>query len=160
MTITRDVILDLLPAYFAGDVSADTRELIDEFFANDPEFRGMAEKFRRAWQQRASGADSSETRTFERARMRLEHRHMYGAFALAFGLAALFPGLVDVARFHTLTQRSWIIAGVFGVVVVVSLVQWLRTKPDRRDGSTRRLVALALIWLLALSVLAAVSHGI
>ena len=27
MTMTRDVILDLLPLYFAGQVSADTRKL-------------------------------------------------------------------------------------------------------------------------------------
>ena len=38
MKITRDVIYDLLPGYFAGEVSGDTRTLIDEFLATDPEF--------------------------------------------------------------------------------------------------------------------------
>ena len=33
MKITRDVIYDLLPGYFAGEVSADTRALVDEFLA-------------------------------------------------------------------------------------------------------------------------------
>src|ERR1044071_9867624 len=129
MTITRDVIFDLLPAYFAGDVSADTRALVEEFFATDPEFRKMAEKFQQAWQQRASsGSASSEARTFERARTRLERRQISGAFAMAFGLAALFPGVVEFARFRLLTQRSWIFAGVFGTVAVMSLVQWLWTR--------------------------------
>ena len=40
MKITRDVIYDLLPAYFAGEVSADTRALIDEFLTTDPSSRG------------------------------------------------------------------------------------------------------------------------
>ena len=40
MNVTRDVIYDLLPGYFAGDLSPDTRVLVDEFLAQDPEFAG------------------------------------------------------------------------------------------------------------------------
>jgi len=36
--ITRDVVSDLWPVYEAGEASADTRALIDEFLAGDPEF--------------------------------------------------------------------------------------------------------------------------
>ena len=43
MNITRDVILDLLPAYLSGDASADTRALVEEFLARDTE---LAEKIR------------------------------------------------------------------------------------------------------------------
>lgn len=46
MTVTRNVIYDLLPAYFAGEVSADTRTLVDEFLESDPELRRMADRFR------------------------------------------------------------------------------------------------------------------
>jgi hypothetical protein len=35
--VTRDVIHDLWPLYVSGDVSADTRALVDEFLARDPE---------------------------------------------------------------------------------------------------------------------------
>jgi hypothetical protein len=38
MTVTRDVILDVWPLYEAGEVSADTRALVDGFLAGDPEF--------------------------------------------------------------------------------------------------------------------------
>ncbi len=38
MKVTRDVIMDLWPAYVAGEASADSRALIDEFVRNDPEF--------------------------------------------------------------------------------------------------------------------------
>jgi anti-sigma factor RsiW len=36
MNITRDVVIDLLPAYLSGEASADTRALIDEAAARDP----------------------------------------------------------------------------------------------------------------------------
>ena len=46
MNVTREVIYDLLPAYFAGEASADTRALVEEFFATDPELGRMAARFR------------------------------------------------------------------------------------------------------------------
>jgi hypothetical protein len=38
MTITRSIILDLWPAYAAGEASQDTRALVDAFLRDDPEF--------------------------------------------------------------------------------------------------------------------------
>jgi len=37
MKITRDVIHDLLPAYLAGEASADSVALVDQFLLDDPE---------------------------------------------------------------------------------------------------------------------------
>ena len=37
MMITKDVILDLLPLYEAGEVSADTRALVDAYLKEHPE---------------------------------------------------------------------------------------------------------------------------
>jgi len=37
MNITRDVIKDLIPVYLAGDVSADTRTLVESYLKSDPE---------------------------------------------------------------------------------------------------------------------------
>lgn len=36
--ITRDVVSDLWPVYESGEASGDTRTLVDEFLATDPEF--------------------------------------------------------------------------------------------------------------------------
>lgn len=36
--VTRDIITDLYPLYAAGEASNDTRQLIEEFLARDPEF--------------------------------------------------------------------------------------------------------------------------
>jgi hypothetical protein len=94
MNITRDVIFDLLPAYFARRCERGHRRLIDEFFATDPEFRDMAEKFRRAYRQRESTAGpSSEARPWNALARAWNNGRFSGAFALAFGAAALFPGV-------------------------------------------------------------------
>ena len=38
LNVTRDVVADLWPVYEAGEATADTRALVDEFLANDPSF--------------------------------------------------------------------------------------------------------------------------
>ena len=43
MTVTRDVVRDLLPAYFGGEASADTRRLVETFLAGDPALAQEAE---------------------------------------------------------------------------------------------------------------------
>lgn len=42
MKITENVILDLLPLYYAGEVSEDSRQLVEKYLAEHPEF---AEKY-------------------------------------------------------------------------------------------------------------------
>jgi anti-sigma factor RsiW len=42
--VTRDVVLDLLPLYLAGEVSADTRTLVETYLESDPELAEMAEQ--------------------------------------------------------------------------------------------------------------------
>ena len=37
MTISRDVVKDLLPVYLAGDASADTRALVESYLKTDPD---------------------------------------------------------------------------------------------------------------------------
>ena len=42
MSVTRDVVTDLLPVYFSGEASADTRALVEEYFRGNPEFERMS----------------------------------------------------------------------------------------------------------------------
>ena len=44
MKITRNVILDLLPLYLAGEVSADTRTLVREYLETDPELAEIGKR--------------------------------------------------------------------------------------------------------------------
>ena len=44
MEVTRNVILDLLPLYMAGEVSADSRQLVEKYLQADPEMAQLAER--------------------------------------------------------------------------------------------------------------------
>ena len=44
MEITRNVVLDLLPLYLAGEVSADTKAIVEEYLENDPALANAAKK--------------------------------------------------------------------------------------------------------------------
>ena len=46
MNVTQNVIQDLLPVYLAGEASADTAALIDEFLRLNPEMARMVESLR------------------------------------------------------------------------------------------------------------------
>ena len=46
MKVTQNVIHDLLPAYLAGEASADTVALVEEFLRLDPELARTAEALR------------------------------------------------------------------------------------------------------------------
>jgi predicted DNA-binding protein YlxM (UPF0122 family) len=44
MDITRNVVLDLLPMYQAGEVSEDTKKLVEEYLETDLELAEIAKK--------------------------------------------------------------------------------------------------------------------
>jgi hypothetical protein len=90
--ITREVISDLLPLYFAGEVSKDTAQLVEAYFEQDPEFAGRARKLSESVPEKpaASGPDArSEKRALEEARRFLRNRAIVLACALALLLAPL-----------------------------------------------------------------------
>jgi hypothetical protein len=103
MTITRDVILDLLPLYFAGQVSADTRTLVDEFLKTDPDFARMSQRFEAVLKEQGGVPDAAgtERRAFERTRMLLRYRNQTIGVAIAFSLMPF------AFRFHD-GQLDWI----------------------------------------------------
>lgn len=47
MTITQDVITDLLPAYLSGEASPDTQTIVDEFLRGNPQFAAGVQAARR-----------------------------------------------------------------------------------------------------------------
>ena len=42
MKLEREVIIDLLPAYFSGEASVATRTLVEDFFRENPDFEKSA----------------------------------------------------------------------------------------------------------------------
>ncbi|MGH9734288.1 MAG: hypothetical protein ACRD8A_06845 [Candidatus Acidiferrales bacterium] len=44
MNVTRDVITDLLPVYFSGEASDDTKHLVEDYFRENPDFERIARR--------------------------------------------------------------------------------------------------------------------
>jgi anti-sigma factor RsiW len=143
MKVTRDVVYDLLPAYFAGEVSADTRALIKEFLATDPEFGRMAEKFGALMEERsrrgseATDADRERT-TLNRAIRRSKLRQSSMAWALGAVLAVVIAGLTPVGGRVGMRHPGNIIAVVFGAMALTTWLASYRPDSGRWYGSFSR----------------------
>jgi hypothetical protein len=90
MKVTRDVVTDLLPAYFSGEASSDTRVLVEAFFGQDPEFARLARALAGPWQRLVPPGPLTKEdamRTIQRTRRMIRLR---GTF---LGLAIFFTAL-------------------------------------------------------------------
>jgi anti-sigma factor RsiW len=140
MKVTRDVVYDLLPAYFAGEVSADTRALIKQFFDTDPEFGRMAEKFGALMEERSRrGSEDTEAdreRTaLNRAIRRSKLRQAALAWALGAVLAFVIAGLTPVGGRVGMRHPGFVISIVFGAMALGTWLVSYRSDSDRWYGA-------------------------
>ena len=124
MKVTRDVIYDLLPGYFAGDATPDTRALVDEFLRDDPEFAEMMRRFRGVFQEPAQpeAASIREQQTFDRVREVLHKRSELRGTMVSFALAAFFVMLVMWLSRKPVSMPLW---GMTTVFAAVSAIAWV-----------------------------------
>jgi hypothetical protein len=102
MKITQNVIMDLLPVYLSGEASPDTKDLIEEFLRQNPEFSSVVEAQKQEFSGQhellePAGAPSAdhELRTLARTRLLLERQKWSMALALmltAFPFSFVFSG--------------------------------------------------------------------
>lgn len=151
MNVTRDVIYDLLPGYFAGELSADAKALVDEFFASDPECARMAERFRTLFAGRQTGIGDTpagrEKHVFERARSLRSARDRVLGMAVGFTAGALlalfagalFPREVPVPMaFGFMRLPIALFAVASGVVALVAWLVWLVRVAGGRNASVQK----------------------
>ena len=122
MTVTRDVILDLLPLYFAGQVSADTRRLVDEFLQSDPDFARMSQRFDSLLKERGGDSaanDREERRVFEKVRLQLRYRNQTIGMAVAYSLAPFLFWIRDGRVEWILLRDRPTVAIAFGLTAVL-----------------------------------------
>lgn len=84
--ITRNILEDLLPAYLAGDASADTKALIEQYAQQDPEFArllAVASKSVLAATPKPVTPDQ-ELKTLHATRRRLHRRGWHLGLAIFF----------------------------------------------------------------------------
>jgi hypothetical protein len=90
-TIPKPVILDLLPLYLAGEVSAETRAIVEGYLESDPELRSLVKRAEGTGIEVAEGRLERrlEVTAFERTRKALGRRAWYLGFAIFFSLVPL-----------------------------------------------------------------------
>jgi len=132
MNVTREVINDLWPVYSAGEASADTRLLVEEFLKQDPEF---ADLIRSSGDEGLTRSQVPELSPDAEAKMlRRTKKILHGWDWLLF-MAMMFSGFAfgrivsdtswDVSPVNFIIMAS--IAGVFWVAFFVRLV-WVRKR--------------------------------
>jgi hypothetical protein len=95
MNITREVVTDLLPIYFSGEASSDTKSLVEDYFHENPDFERVARsagaplETLRAASPVASGSEK-EKRDLESVRCGLDRRKWLFGLSLFLTLSPLF----------------------------------------------------------------------
>ena len=100
MKITRDVVSDLLPAYESGEASADTRALVDEMAAQDPDIARLVESARHErshpmLQHAVNVPPDLERQIVDRTRSLLYRRSWILALAIVFTVLPFTFGFHD-----------------------------------------------------------------
>jgi hypothetical protein len=129
MRVTREVITDLWPVYDAGEASADTRALVEEFLRGDPE---MASLLRRAGEVAVPGAPALPADHERRALAETQRLVRRGQWLQGL---ALFFTLLPLASVHTSSVR-WALwwdfpAGAAASLAVAAAV-WIAYARHRR----------------------------
>ena len=129
MNVKKEVILDLLPVYLAGEASQATRSLVEEFLAQDPE---LAESVR------SQQTDSALTTTLLGLPPELElkslhrTRHLLSLQRWLFGLAIGFSAVAlsteisfkegHLSEFHFLINNN---PALFGSSLALGVICWI-----------------------------------
>jgi hypothetical protein len=122
--LTRDIVSDLWPLYEAGEASADTKKLVEEFLRSDPEFEKTLRRARDigpAVQPPALPGAAVERETVNRTRAVVRRRSWTLAFALLCAMLPFsFAFVGDGVRFLMLrdvpgTRWLWVVAVVLAI---------------------------------------------
>ena len=128
MNITRNVVADLLPAYFSGEASEDTQSIVEEFFEQHPEFEREARRSAEGLDQireigSAIPADARlEQTALKRAKRLLRIQTILLALASTFTLNAISLGFsFEITDGHI--HPHWLtLPGQSTVVIALAVV--------------------------------------
>jgi hypothetical protein len=143
MTITKDVIHDLMPLYLAGEASADTRRLIDEYLQAHPGERPPADALQLPPSPPAPDVEA-QTLTRTREVYKRQSTALAGALALSYAVFSFrfdSHGLSFVL-FRDLPSAAWaLLAAATGVWIHFLLMhrRWIATGLARRLDHNRGL---------------------
>lgn len=139
MKVEREVIIDLLPAYFSGEASAATRALVEEYFREHPDFEKTA---------RSAGGPLEELKVplsaleaakekfaFERARQVRETTSAFLWIAIIFSLLPFLFRFQD----HRIVWVLWHGSNIVGLTFsLMAALFWLLFISNRRRREPMR----------------------
>jgi anti-sigma factor RsiW len=133
MMVSRDVVKDLLPVYLAGEASADTCRLVDEFLAGDAALADEVAAARRAEFSLPTippPAQTAEKRALEATRQRLKHRTSTLVMAIFFTLAPFTFAFDGSGVTFVLWRDKPVIALAWSVTAAVLWIAhfWIRSR--------------------------------
>lgn len=129
MNVTREVILDLLPLYLAGEASPATRAVVEEYLKQDPE---LAQRIRLQWAENFERAMPSELppdlelRSLRRTRSLLGWQRWLLGFAIGLtALAASCQASFEGARFREFHFLLRDYPAELGFVLALGVAFWI-----------------------------------
>lgn len=118
MTVSRDVVLDLLPVYLAGEASDDTRRIVESHLEGDPALAAVARDEKTKLPPVPAPRPEAEIRTLQRTRAVVRRRSWLLGGATFF---CLLPASVygSDAGISWLAKENPALAALFGVIGIV-----------------------------------------
>jgi hypothetical protein len=108
MNVTRDVMTDLLPVYFSGEASEDTKRLMEEYFRENPEFEQIARRAATPLETLRKTAPVAADAEREKYELQWVREEVFRR-RLAFGLALVFT----TAPLMTIYSKGHLVWGAF-----------------------------------------------
>lgn len=134
MNVTRDVMNDLLPVYFSGEASKDTRTLVEEYFRENPEFERQARGAGKPLDALRAMMTVAPEAEKEKRDLKKVHRAMWRR-KLIFGMALFFtlaPLAFVYSRGHLvwmmLRNDPWTAAFYWGFALMMWVVYFARAR--------------------------------
>lgn len=123
MSITEQVILDLLPLYQSGDASDDTVKLVETYLAEHPDFakkiaKALPEIPVEAITQKHQLIKENEMTALTQTRSLLRWKGIWMGFAIFFSVAPLSCYSTEATGFHWVFENSPLLALAYFAVGV------------------------------------------
>lgn len=134
MEVTRDVINDLLPVYVAGEASADTRLLVEEFMKTDQELAALVqgELPNDLLKQPVAVPPDQERQTLKRLKWLIQTQTWFLAVALLFSILPLSIKIEYGAVTFFMLQRTPWLAAIYWVIAAAMWLGYFRTRKRLR----------------------------
>ena len=130
INISREVILDLLPLYVAGEASSETCSLVKGYLDQNPDLRSQLEEHRLKYISATPSSEGSlpadlELRSLRRTKGLLRWQHRLYAWAMAFSIASL-GGVGYMQQGHPVFHFFFrYYPQVFGPCISVAINCWI-----------------------------------